>query len=236
MKYKNREWLFQEYTINKHSIGDIAAKFGVTTSTIDYWLKKFGITKRTLSEASWTPSFMLKKRPGINLKYRDRDWLYQKYVIEQKSLKEIALETGIPSRTVYVWLLQFGINPRTTKEALSTERFHRRNRGKHSGEKSPRWNGGKKVACGGYVLVAAKDHPLCDSCGYVMEHRLVMEKILGRYLKPEEAVHHVDGDVKNNKPDNLILFSSTGEHTAHHAALRAKVRISVSPAILEPGI
>jgi hypothetical protein len=53
----------------------------------------------------------------------------------------------------------------------------------------------------------------------VYEHRLVMEKHLGRYLKPEEVVHHIDGNPGNNVLDNLMLFPNDGEHSAHHRAL-----------------
>jgi hypothetical protein len=46
-----------------------------------------------------------------------------------------------------------------------------------------------------------------------------MEKHLGRYLKPEEVVHHIDGNPGNNVLDNLMLFPNDGEHSAHHRAL-----------------
>ena len=42
-------------------------------------------------------------------------------------------------------------------------------------------------------------------------HRLVMETLLGRRLRTDEHVHHVDGDKHNNRPDNLQLLSAS-EH------------------------
>lgn len=42
---------------------------------------------------------------------------------------------------------------------------------------------------------------------YHFEHRLVMEKVLGRKLRKGENVHHRDGDRLNNDPDNLELWS-----------------------------
>lgn len=55
--------------------------------------------------------------------------------------------------------------------------------------------------------------------GYVMEHRLVMEKHLGRFLTPEEVVHHVDEDGGNNAIENLRVMSKT-EHDALHSQSR----------------
>lgn len=49
------------------------------------------------------------------------------------------------------------------------------------------------------------------------EHRVVAELMLGRALKPGEVVHHIDGNKRNNNPDNLMVFSSQKEHAAFHA-------------------
>jgi hypothetical protein len=47
-------------------------------------------------------------------------------------------------------------------------------------------------------------------------HRVVAEQKLGRKLLPGEVVHHIDGDKRNNNPENLMVFASQEEHAALH--------------------
>jgi len=52
-------------------------------------------------------------------------------------------------------------------------------------------------------------------------HRVVAEKMLGRALNPDEVVHHIDGNIRNNEPENLYVFPSKQEHSRYHAKLTA---------------
>jgi hypothetical protein len=88
--------------------------------------------------------------------------------------------------------------------------------GGQKGNRNGRWNGGREVNDSGYIKVCCPDHPHKDARGYVFEHRLVMEKKLGRYLTEEEVVHHKDCDRKNNRIENLVLFSNQKKHVAWH--------------------
>ena len=83
--------------------------------------------------------------------------------------------------------------------------------GPRSGKGHPGWGDGTYL-CKGYRYVYSPNHPNKTKQGYVAEHRLVMEKSLGRYLRKKEVVHHIDGNPLNNNIKNLVLFSRNSEH------------------------
>lgn len=87
--------------------------------------------------------------------------------------------------------------------------------GPRSGEGHPEWKGGRLINKDGYVEIYSPDHPHGRKhTPYVLEHRLVMENHLGRYLTKEEVVHHVNGVKDDNRIENLELFATNGEHLA----------------------
>lgn len=51
------------------------------------------------------------------------------------------------------------------------------------------------------------------------EHRVVAEQLLGRKLRPGEVVHHIDGNKRNNVPQNIRVFASQSEHAKFHMEL-----------------
>lgn len=62
-------------------------------------------------------------------------------------------------------------------------------------------------------------------------HRVAAEKKLGRKLKDGEVVHHMDFNVMNNEPANLMVFKSKADHSKYHANLN---RFFISGEISEP--
>ena len=69
---------------------------------------------------------------------------------------------------------------------------------------------------GKYEYVINKLHPRANKDGQVYKHIIVAEQKIGRYLLPEEVVHHKDFDKSNNHPDNLMIFATKGDHTRFH--------------------
>jgi len=84
-----------------------------------------------------------------------------------------------------------------------------------TGSKHPNWKGGKYKSHG-YVYITKKKHPFADKAGKVFEHRTVMEKLLGRYLSPEEVIHHINDIKDDNRIENLKLFPNNKIHMQYH--------------------
>jgi len=75
----------------------------------------------------------------------------------------------------------------------------------------------------GYVLEYCPNHPSCKPSGYVYQHRLVMERKLGRILNENEIVHHKNGNPRDNRDDNLELLTNSTHAQVH----RPKVLVNV---------
>ncbi|MES0334814.1 MAG: HNH endonuclease [Candidatus Magnetobacterium sp. LHC-1] len=82
-------------------------------------------------------------------------------------------------------------------------------------------NGIKKSSDGYIYIYIPEGHPNARSGNYVLEHILVMEKNIGRFIdtKNGECIHHLDGDKTNNKIDNLILCKNSSTHILIHRAM-----------------
>lgn len=58
----------------------------------------------------------------------------------------------------------------------------------------------------GYVRVYVPMHPEANTWGYVYEHRVIAEQVIGRRLEKDEIVHHKNGKRWDNRPENLEVM------------------------------
>lgn len=137
----------------------------------------------------------MSKRVNISKKQ-----LYNLYIKQKKSSGEIAQLYNCSRKTILNKLHKYNIKIRSRSEANLCKR---------------KKEGGRYIDRYGYVHVYMPSHPY-NVRGYVLEHRLVMEEHLGRYLRPEEVVHHKNGIKSDNRISNLQLFANRGEHKSHH--------------------
>lgn len=88
----------------------------------------------------------------------------------------------------------------------------------HKREDNFNWKGGKQLH-NGYVMVRFPEHPFAKGNGYVFEHRLVMEKHIGRYMFPHEFIHHINKVKTDNRIKNLKIVNNH-----YHPSLHVKSR------------
>jgi len=91
-------------------------------------------------------------------------------------------------------------------------------RAKFTGANNGSWNGGITTNKRGYRFRLNPNHPFATQRGYVREHRLIVERIIGRYLNPTEVVHHL-GLTSDNRPEMLICFANDTAHKRFHRNL-----------------
>ena len=168
----------------------------------------------------------------------EKSILYELYVVQEKPMHTIASELNVSIGSVYNYLKKYGIKTRS-KEAtftmkgkkLSEERCRRMSehlkgrvissetRKKMSESLKHGGIGHKKKRNDGYVSIYFPDHPCSSEDGYIMEHVLVMEALIGRHLYDDECVHHINEKRNDNRKENLKLMTKK-EHTAFHSKKR----------------
>lgn len=93
------------------------------------------------------------------------------------------------------------------------------------GERNPAWRGGlPRKTKAGYIILYMPNHPHAmkqkgKPC-FVYEHILVWEESHGRPLPAGWVVHHINGKLDDNRPENLMAMQR-GPHASHHNYKRA---------------
>lgn len=169
---------------NGASADDLAAEYGVQRSTVLRTLRREGFEVRPTGRRPWR-RFTDEDIERMESMWRAGD-------SQTKIAKAFDTAQVVVSRI----FAQRGI------------RLEKRS-GSKPGALSGNWKGGRSITEGGYVLVWIEpDDPMAsmrNRSGYVLEHRLVMARALGRPLTKNETVHHIDGNRQHNDLSNLQL-------------------------------
>src|SRR3989344_2243868 len=118
------------------------------------------------------------------------------------SIAEIVKEVGTNRESIRKYLLK-RYTPKQ-KRAIVLRNFKQA-----KGSTSPNWKGGREITKAGYIRIwISRDER-------IMEHRMVMEKHVGRKLNRNEVVHHINGNNSDNRLSNLQL-TTFGEDIRQH--------------------
>ena len=83
------------------------------------------------------------------------------------------------------------------------------------GKNNKNWKGGRILHTNGYIMVRDYNIRSGRSGDYKFEHRLVMEKSLGRKMLHNERIHHINRIKNDNRIENLMLFESPKKHVQY---------------------
>jgi hypothetical protein len=139
-------------------------------------------------------------------KYKNFEWLNGKHNTENLSLRDIEKITSVSRRTLSKWMDELNVPKRTKEEGSS---LSGKTRDYKYGENHHRWKGGKTVSPTGYVLISIQGKTY-------LEHRFVMEKHLGRKLKGDEHIHHINGIKTDNRIENLCIVDPVEHQKIHN--------------------
>ena len=152
------------------------------------------------------------------------DTLAEMYEAQGMTLVQIANLFSCSPATVSAHLQRHGVKVRSCGEYPRTaaqEAYFQRLRDEGERRRAEKPEQPKKepahrfIDSRGYVLCKAPGHPRANRFGYVPEHTLVMEAIIGRYLAEDEVVHHINRKRDDNRPENLQLMTKAEHHALH---------------------
>ena len=108
--WMNQDWLYEQYITLDRSSEEIASEYGCKPNTIQCWLCKFKIKKKTIKH----------KRTSKHV-YETYEFLYDQYVDKGKTITEIAREVGVSADTITYHLKKYNLWVRKKSENYTKE-------------------------------------------------------------------------------------------------------------------
>jgi hypothetical protein len=148
--------------------------------------------------------------------YRSEGWLRLKYITQGLSARKIGQLCGVQAKRICIWLRKFNIDVKSGAsfiKGLKRTPEQRKNY-RRIGPNHNQWRGGVQVHQSGgyvYVYIAPRKHKL--------RSHVVVEEVIGRAVREEECVHHINGDRQDDRPENLMVMPK-GEHIRMHQLMR----------------
>lgn len=193
----SRDRLIDLYERQHKTMREICEITGVKArETVSKYLRKYGIKIRDINAERENKTMM-----GMD-KEEFKQFLLDMYIDQKMSLNQISYELKVSSRIVKKYLIRFGATVLDHKNANS---FF------NSVTDGAKWKNSS-----GYIEIVCRNHPYKSKRNTVYEHRLIMEKHLGRHLTKEEVIHHINGIKDDNSIENLELTSNSLHIANHH--------------------
>jgi predicted DNA-binding protein YlxM (UPF0122 family) len=185
-----KDELIDLYLTQNKSDMQISREFDVSNITVANWRRAYGIRR------DHQPNYVDLASDELKRLYIDEKW----------TMGQIAEHFGCGESTVRAHIIRDGLAIDAPMVAI---RRIESNREKYT----------YRRMCQGYRTIKVEGHPAARKDGYVAEHRYVAETVIGRYLTPDEQVHHINMDKLDNRIENLAVVANKEDHAKLHKYL-----------------
>lgn len=177
----------------------LAKVYGFSELHILRIVRLHGVKVRRMSEAKRGRPNYAKRLFGVETERK----ICEEYC-NGKTMKKIARKYKTFHENISRILRRNKVSTRVSKETGKLKEY------------TSRWNGGVSYHPKGYKRLYMPDHPTSAKGGLIPEHRLIMEKYLGRELRRGEVVHHINGVPNDNRIENLQLMTESEHNKLHN--------------------
>lgn len=202
-KLRDHEWLVAQ--LKTRSLNSIGKELGIRGSTVGHYARSHNLVSTYITKGEAIKVGISKRDKPLSKAHQlTKESIIHEYINKDVNMYQACEALGCCASILIESMTFHKIPPKNKLRKIAIV-------GKHSG----RWGGGRIKMSNGYVAIRSPEHPLADKAGNVMEHRLVVEAMLGRYLTKGENVHHINRVRDDNRYENLQVLTAV-EHRRLH--------------------